>query len=453
MSQLPRYESYKDSGVQWLGEIPSHWAVKKLKFLTSYFKGFAFKSEDFSDIGIPLIKASNVKKFSIENVDSHIAFEKVQDAFDRVKLQEGDLILSTVGSLPNVLNSAVGQIAYVSPDFEGSYLNQNNVCFRSNEKVLPIFLKYFVMSSFFRRNLDVKALWIANQAYLEVLDVQNIYIIFPDLNEQKIIADFLDKRLAQVDALIAKQETLLAKLAEQRVALISHAVTKGLNPDVKLQKSDSEILGRYPETWKVKRLRFEIETNPSKSEIKLEESELVSFIPMEAVSVGGGLDLSNERMISEVSSGYTYFADGDVIVAKITPCFENGKASIAENLHQGMAFGTTELHVLRCKKDLLNKFLFFIIQSDKFMKYGESEMYGAGGQKRVPERFIKDYLIALPSLVEQKQICDFIESQLSHLDGLVQKVESTIATFKEYRSTLITQVVTGKIDVRNLKLN
>ena len=172
----------KESGVEWLGEVPSHWVVKKLKFLTSYFKGFAFKSEDFSDIGVPLIKASNVKKFSIENVESHIAFDKVQDAFDRVKLQEGDLILSTVGSLPNVVNSAVGQIAYVSPNFSGSYLNQNNVCFRSNEKVLSVFLKYFVMSSFFRRNLDIKALWIANQAYLEVLDVQNISIIFPSLD-------------------------------------------------------------------------------------------------------------------------------------------------------------------------------------------------------------------------------------------------------------------------------
>lgn len=324
--------------------------------------------------------------------------------------------------------------------------------FRSSEVIYPKFLSYYCLSQDFINEVNGTTFG-SKMPRASWDDISSFRMVYPSLDEQKLIAGFLDKRLAQVDALIAKQETLLEKLAEQRVALISHAVTKGLNPDVKLQKSDSEILGRYPETWKVKRLRFEIETNPSKSEIKLEESELVSFIPMEAVSVGGGLDLSNERMISEVSSGYTYFADGDVIVAKITPCFENGKASIAENLHQGMAFGTTELHVLRCKKDLLNKFLFFIIQSDKFMKYGESEMYGAGGQKRVPERFIKDYLIALPSLVEQKQICDFIESQLSHLDGLVQKVESTIATFKEYRSTLITQVVTGKIDVRNLKVN
>ena len=215
----------KESGVEWLGEVPSHWVVKKLKFLTSYFKGFAFKSEDFSDIGVPLIKASNVKKFSIENVESHIAFDKVQDAFDRVKLQEGDLILSTVGSLPNVVNSAVGQIAYVSPNFSGSYLNQNNVCFRSNEKVLSVFLKYFVMSSFFRRNLDIKALWIANQAYLEVLDVQNISIIFPSLDEQKIIADFLDNETQKIDDMRDLVNTTKDRLVEYRSTLITQVVT------------------------------------------------------------------------------------------------------------------------------------------------------------------------------------------------------------------------------------
>lgn len=215
----------KESGVEWLGGVPSHWAVKKLKFLTSYFKGFAFKSEDFSDIGVPLIKASNVKKFSIENVESHIAFDKVQDTFDRVKLQEGDLILSTVGSLPNVVNSAVGQIAYVSPNFSGSYLNQNNVCFRSNEKVLSVFLKYFVMSSFFRRNLDIKALWIANQAYLEVLDVQNISIIFPSLDEQKIIADFLDNETQKIDDMRDLVNKTKDRLVEYRSTLITKVVT------------------------------------------------------------------------------------------------------------------------------------------------------------------------------------------------------------------------------------
>ena len=422
MSQLPRYESYKDSGVQWLGEIPSHWKVIAFHYVSRLKSGDSITALDFVPDGEYPVYGGNGYRGNI----------------DRFNHDGRYVLIGRQGALCGNVNLADGKF----------FATEHAVVVYKNENIDTDWLYYLLDTM----NLNQYSTTAA-QPGISAEVIGRLKIPLPTIDEQKNIASLLNRRLAQVDALIAKQETLLEKLAEQRVVLISHAVTKGLNPDVKLQKSDSEILGLYPETWKVKRLRFEIETNPSKSEIKLEESELVSFIPMEAVSVGGGLDLSNERMISEVSSGYTYFADGDVIVAKITPCFENGKASIAENLHQGMAFGTTELHVLRCKKDLLNKFLFFIIQSDKFMKYGESEMYGAGGQKRVPERFIKDYLIALPSLVEQKQICDFIESQLSHLDGLVQKVESTIATFKEYRSTLITQVVTGKIDVRNLKVN
>lgn len=448
MSQLPRYESYKDSGVQWLGEIPSHWVLMSLKFsLDMPITDGPHETPEILTEGIPFISAEAVKndKLDFNKKRGYISEEDDLRFSKKYKPKFGDVYMVKSGA-------TTGNVAKVETHEHFNIWSPLAVMRPDLSKITTEYIFYTLKSDYF--NHSVKTKWnMGTQQNIGMGVIANIPIIVPPVSEQKIIADFLDKRLAQVDALIAKQETLLEKLAEQRVALISHAVTKGLNPDVKLQKSDSEILGSYPENWKVKRLRFDIETNPSKSEIQLDGSELVSFIPMESVSVGGGLDLSNERMISEVSSGYTYFADGDVVVAKITPCFENGKASIAENLHQGIAFGTTELHVLRCKENLLNKFLFFIIQSDKFMKYGESEMYGAGGQKRVPERFIKDYLIALPSLIEQQQICDFIESQLSHLDGLVQKVESTIATFKEYRSTLITQVVTGKIDVRNLKVN
>ena len=443
MSQLPRYESYKDSGVQWLGEIPNHWNTMAVRRILEEHRQGYYTNEPYIDDGVKLARITDIQQTSEMDLDNSPRVENKAE-LKEFFLKENDFLFARTGG--------AGSFGIVRqkdlPAVYASYL----IRFRFKENIEAEYLKFFFKSSYFLNSLVANIHGGVNQN-IHAEDIKSTFLALPPVEEQKKIANFLNNKVEKVNALIAKQETLLEKLAEQRVALISHAVAKGLNSDVKLQKSKSEILGLYPETWKVKRLRFEIETNPSKAEIELNDSELVSFIPMEAVSVGGGLDLSNERMISEVSSGYTYFADGDVVVAKITPCFENGKASIAENLHQKIAFGTTELHVLRCKENLLNKFLFFIIQSDKFMKYGESEMYGAGGQKRVPERFIKNYLIALPSLDEQQQICDFIESQLSHLDGLVQKVESTISIFNEYRSTLITQVVTGKIDVRNLKVN
>lgn len=155
-------------------------------------------------------------------------------------------------------------------------------------------------------------------------------------------------------------------------------------------------LGKVPEHWEVKRLRFTVNLNPVKSELDIPEDTLVSFIPMEAVNFDKNLTLTEERNLDEVYKGYTYFKNGDVVLAKITPCFENGKSAIAQNLTNGIAFGTTELHVLRSQDSINNHFLYYLIKSDSFMKIGESEMYGAGGQKRVPEEFIKNFLIALP---------------------------------------------------------
>lgn len=450
MSQLPRYESYKDSGVQWLGEIPSHWAVKKLKFLTSYFKGFAFKSEDFSDIGIPLIKASNVKKFSIENVDSHIAFEKVQDAFDRVKLQEGDLILSTVGSLPNVLNSAVGQIAYVSPDFEGSYLNQNNVCFRSNEKVLPIFLKYFVMSSFFRRNLDVKALWIANQAYLEVLDVQNISIIFPDLEEQKVIVDFLDKRLAQVDALIAKQGILLEKLAEQRVALISHAVTKGLNPDVEMKESDVEWLGNIPKHWDTKKLKFSVGCNLKTLTDKTDSDYEILYVDISNVSLTAGIKNKEELLFENAPSrARRVVKSGDVLVSTVRTYL---KAITYVESAEDNLIASTGFAVLSPLDILDSKFLGYWIQSEGMIGSIVANSVGVSYPAINSSVLVSLPIVDIP-LEEQKAISSYLDMEIETINRQVKLVNSSIEKLKEYRSTLITQVVTGKIDVRNLKVN
>src|SRR5690606_26071993 len=129
---------------------------------------------------------------------------------------------------------------------------------------------------------------------------------------------------------------------------ISHAVTKGLNPNARMNPSGIEWLGDVPEGWEVVRLRSLVKFNPSKNEITLPPDTEVSFLPMEAVGEDGELDLSHTRVISEVESGYTYLRNGDVAYAKITPCFENGKGALMKNLVEGIAFATTELTTLRC---------------------------------------------------------------------------------------------------------
>jgi restriction endonuclease S subunit len=184
----------------------------------------------------------------------------------------------------------------------------------------------------------------------------------------------------------------------------------GYTPYPQYIKIDSINLREVPDNWTPIRLRFVVESNPVKSEINfLPKDTLVSFVPMEAVSETGSMSLEKEKPLADVYNGYTFFRNDDVVLAKITPCFENGKGAVASNLTNGIGFGTTEFHVLRKIEGTDNRWLFYITKSDTFRKYGESEMYGAGGQKRVPDSFIKNFMVGFPSLKEQTQIANFLD--------------------------------------------
>lgn len=202
-------------------------------------------------------------------------------------------------------------------------------------------------------------------------------------------------------------------------------------------------LSALPETWEQIRGRFVMAVNPPARRARvLEPADEVSFVPMEAVGEYGGLDLERTKPLDEIGAGYTAFEEGDVVVAKITPCFENGKGAIARGLQNGVGFGTTELHVLRTGKRLDKQFLFYLTISHTFRMLGESEMYGAGGQKRVPPEFAKDFRIPLPPVDEQQTIASFLDAKTAQIDALVAQKQLLIAKLKEKRSALIARTVT-----------
>mgnify|MGYP000912388754 CR=1 FL=1 len=186
-----------------------------------------------------------------------------------------------------------------------------------------------------------------------------------------------------------------------------------------------------------------MEVNPEVKKLReFNPEDEVSFVPMEAVGEYGGLDLGITRQIRDIGSGYTEFQDGDVVVAKITPCFENGKGALAEGLQNGVAFGTTEITVLRPLPTLERRFLFYLTISSAYRKTGEAEMYGAGGQKRVPPEFNKDFRTPLPPFPEQRAIVNFLDRQTAKIDTLVAKRRALIKKLKEKRTALISQTVT-----------
>lgn len=203
-------------------------------------------------------------------------------------------------------------------------------------------------------------------------------------------------------------------------------------------------LGQVPQHWPSMRLRRCVLLNPSKSEVANLPRDLeVSFLPMEAIGEDGQLDLSRTRQIDAVETGYTYFRDGDVVFAKITPCFENGKGALMQGLAEGIGFGTTELIVLRADSArMLPTYLDWLVRSPEFRDQGEASMYGAGGQKRVPDDFVRELPWAIPSIDEQIAIATFLDRETAKIDALIAEQEKLIALLAEKRQSTISHAVT-----------
>ena len=263
----------------------------------------------------------------------------------------------------------------------------------------------------------------------------NITVEVPTYPRRLEIAAFLDRKTRAIDALIQKRRQLIKAFDEQRVTLINHVITEGIT------NSDDR------HTWPVQRLKHLAQFNPSKSEVRhLPDDLAVSFLPMEDISAQRHITHLTTKPIGDLYSGYTYFRQGDVLIAKITPCFENGKGAIADELSNGIGFGTTELHVIRAGPRLHNRYLNYLTMSHAFMVQGAAMMTGAAGQKRLPEDFITSYTIALPPLDTQRQIATVLDHKTRTIDTLIHKQQQLIDTLREYRRALITAAVTGKIN-------
>jgi type I restriction enzyme S subunit len=201
-------------------------------------------------------------------------------------------------------------------------------------------------------------------------------------------------------------------------------------------------LGDVPGHWDVDRLRFHVRLNPAMT-VPLEQTDFVSFLPMDAIGDDGSLSLEHMRQVSEVASGYTYFEEGDVTIAKITPCFENGKGAVMQGLHQGAGFGTTELIVMRPSNSVVPHWLYFLTMCQVFRDPGEAMMLGAGGQKRVPDLFVKDYRAAFPSSDEQQAIADYLDTETARIDALIREKLGLIGLLGEFRQSVIADLTTG----------
>ncbi|MBV5296933.1 MAG: restriction endonuclease subunit S [Rhodoferax sp.] len=425
-------------------DMPTGWIVRRLKFLATCNDEALPETTD-PEFEMEYVDISSVNLIDgITNIET-LTFEKAPSRARRV-VKDGDTIVSTV-------RTYLKAIAPIELPPRNMVVSTGFAVIRALEFMDSKYLGYALQNVAFIDAVVANSTGVSYPA-INPTALVCLSMSYPeDKATQQQVAAFLDWKTSQIDALIAKKQELLQKLKEKRLAVITQAVTKGLNPDAPMRDSGIPWLGAVPIHWDTRRARFALSANPPSPRLRaLAPEQEVSFIPMDAVGVQGGLNLEQVKLIEDVSSGYTEFQDGDVVIAKITPCFENGKAALADGLTNGVAYGTTELHVLRAGAELDPHFLFYVAISDTFSKLGEAEMYGAGGQKRVPPEFIKNFRMILPPLTEQIAIVAHLRAGIEKLDQMENNAQSAITRLTEYRTALITAATTGKIDVRQVKI-
>ncbi len=433
---MKRYPEYKESGVEWISEMPTGWNTIRCAHLFE----IKHRKNTSGEINLSVYREYGVIKRdsrddNYNRVSEDISNYKLVDpgdfVFNKMKCWQGSLGVSEYRGIV----SPAYTVCKPKRCFYGKYIHY---LLRSQGYI----------QEFNRLSYGVRI----GQWELRFQDFKDIVVLYPSLSEQTKIANFLDRKTEQIDELIRIKEQKIELLQEQRTALINHAVTKGLDPHVEMKPSGVEWIGKIPKHWKILKVKQVGSSNPTKNSSKTThlKDEFVVFLPMERVHTDGTIDQEMRLPYSQLKNGYTYFEEGDILIAKVTPCFENGKITYIKNLSSSIGFGSTEFIVIRPDlQKVFPLFLYYILYNSPLRKIGKNYMTSAVGLKRVPTVFVENFQIPLPTELEQHKIANFLDQKTEQIDEMITTEHRKIELLKEYRQSLISEAVTGKIDVRN----
>ena len=433
-----RFAKYRDSGLPWLGEIPEQWDVRRNGRL------FAERNETgFEDL--PILEVSLRTGVRVRDMDNGARKQQMADRSKYKRAVKGDIAYNMM----RMWQGAVG-VAPVDGLISPAY-----VVARPFPEVDPRYYAYLFRTSAYMREVNKFSRGIVsdrNRLYWD--EFKQMPSAFPPTEEQPRIADFLDIHGRITARLIRNKRRLIGLLSEQKQAIINRAVTRGLNPDAPMKPTGIDWMPEVPAHWEVRKVKQVASFNPSRTENSADFSadDEVVFLPMQNVSAAGEIYCSVRGKVSDLRSGYTYFKRHDVVVAKITPCFENGKGAYLGGLDTEIGFGTTEFVVLRANPDIDPRFLYQVTMLHAFRRDGEMAMTGAAGQQRVSLSFMREFMFGLPDRPEQESILTFVDRETQKINQTIEKAKSEISLVMEYRARLISDVVTGKLDVRHIEI-
>lgn len=446
---MRKYPKYKASGVDWLAEIPSEWNVFRYKNAIRIFQGNAFKSSDYVEhSNVISIRMGNIKKGGFIEIEHNTKYlpDRYAKEYAEYILKENDLIIAMTDLSPSLDFLAVPAII-LGLDINSTYLLNQRVGKLTINKNFNIYLiKYLLLSNELRSKL--KSIGLGSvQSNMSSEDLYNVYFSAPTLLEQHAIVRFLDYKTGQIDSFIANRQKQIELLKEQKAGIINKAVTKGINPNAKMKDSGIEWIGDVPEHWDFKSLRRI--TKEHRQGYYIDEpyiSEGVKLVRITDLHSDGSINYSEMPFVKITKEHEKLYSieDGDFLFPRTGTIGSLGFVSNPERA----VFASYLIRFRFKSNQVLNDYLYYYFMSDAFLDGVFSDLHG-GVVQNIHAENIKNQFIAHPKeMTEQASIVNYIKSEASIIDTLISKYQKQIDLMQEYRTSLISQAVTGKIDVR-----
>ena len=417
---MRRYPEYKESGLERIGEIPAHWEMINTKYLFRLVTEPAPKNNDYELLSI----YTNIGVKPRRELEERGNRATTTDGYWLVK--KGDFIV-------NKLLAWMGAIGL------SNYEGVTSPAYDILRKIRPLNERFY--EYLFRCGLYFIEFKKRSRGIMEVRlrlyfdQFGQIPLVFPTVHEQTQIANFLDRKTGQIDELLRIKERKIELLQEQRTVLINQVVTKGLDPNVEMKPSGVEWIGEIPAHWEIRKIKH-----------------IATFVSQKSTPETDAIKISPENVESETGKVLDFYSPynsvgvkfqaGDVLFNKLRVYL----SKVVFTEYSGYSLG--EMIVIRPSLQDTGKHLFYLMLSCRFIEYCDSISYGV----KMPRTAIDDILnaqIPLTSYQEQIQIANFLDRKTEQIDELISSEQQSIELLKEYRQSLISEVVTGKIDVRD----
>lgn len=415
---MKRYERYKPSKVEWIGEIPEHWEAKKLKYCFDFVTGFTPSSgvSQYYDGKYIWITIADMTNKYLNDSKQYITDEAIKDC---------NAIVVPKGSLLYSFKLSIGKVAFADVDL---YTNEAIIAILENKEINLNYLYYSLPKQvIYNANENIYGAKLLNQDL-----IKNAFIVIPPNDEQKIIANYLDKKTVEIEELISDKKNLISLLEQEKELTISNTVTKGLNPDVPMKNSKVKWIGEIPKHWEVKKIKY-IFTSFDNKRVPLSADERGKMSQRIYDYYGAS------GIIDKVES---YIFDGDYLLIG-----EDGANLLDRNSDlvfkaSGKFWVNNHAHILQPIKNDIDFYVYYLENLDFTMWISGS------AQPKLTADALNNIHVAVPPTIEQQQIVEYLDKKIAETNEAVQIIKDEIELLKEYKETLIYEVITGKIDVR-----